>query len=444
MVGRMPVVSRERLRLREILQGCQYESGVSQWIKKLKDVYESSEDPAAFFSDLTHYLSFALTKEERSKYVNRVLEVVCQFGASFLSPPSSKEKESGKEGGSGEEGDNDDEEDEDESGEELPLFLSQLFHWLLDHHAMEGLMARLRVCLMLNRLLKLMGENATILEDLFQKIYDNMQERLQDRVAAIRGQAVTALQRLQDPSDTACPIIKAFVFHLCADPSPLVRKAVIQCIAVTKSTLAHVIRRTKDFDDSVRLATYKTISAKVHVRSMTIAQREDVLKRGLKDTSPQVREVVKKDIIQAWLRHSKEDILKLLYVLDVENSNEPELADATLDAIFEGVPNAQLLQKFSFFEDGGGRLIPVEKISLEIVVYWRNLLKKFHADGDEDHVELIVPELSVFCKYVRSFVMESMKDMDHHEVEEEDKMGTQVLILKQFILMMKFFDLSDE
>lgn len=61
----------------------------------------------------------------------------------------------------------------------------------------EGSQARLRICLMLNHLLKLMGEEASIDDDLYQKIFDNMLLRLKDKVADIRSQAVTALQRLQ-------------------------------------------------------------------------------------------------------------------------------------------------------------------------------------------------------------------------------------------------------
>ena len=86
-----------------------------------------------------------------------------------------------------------------------------------------GWQARLRICLMVNRLLRLLGEDATIDEDLAQRIFDNMLERLKDKVAEIRAQAVTALMRLQDPRDDQCPIIRAFIFHLGVDPSLLVR-----------------------------------------------------------------------------------------------------------------------------------------------------------------------------------------------------------------------------
>ena len=41
--------------------------------------------------------------------------------------------------------------------------------WLLDHHAVEGVDARLRVCQLLNKLLKYMGEEACIDDELYNK-----------------------------------------------------------------------------------------------------------------------------------------------------------------------------------------------------------------------------------------------------------------------------------
>ena len=99
-------------------------------------------------------------------------------------------------------------EEEDKDAEDLPLFLYRLFAWLLDHHEVEGADARLRVCQLINKLLKYMGEEAAIDDDLYIKIFDGMLERLKDKVAEIRSQAVTALQRLQDPKDEHCPIIR--------------------------------------------------------------------------------------------------------------------------------------------------------------------------------------------------------------------------------------------
>jgi condensin complex subunit 3 len=118
----------------------------------------------------------------------------------------------------------------------------------------------------------------------------------QDKVAEIRAQAVSALQRLQDPKDPVCPIIKAFIFHMGCDPSPIVRRSIVRCIGATRVTLPHVLKRTLDVDENVRKAAYKFIADKVHIRSMTITKREEIVRRGLTDRNEGVRNVVAKDL----------------------------------------------------------------------------------------------------------------------------------------------------
>ena len=218
----------------------------------------------------------------RSVFVDRTLEFVAKFACSFLE----KEKKEG-ENGEAEAGDQ-----VEETEEELPLFLYRLFAWLLDHHEVEGADARLRVCQLLNKLLKYMGEEACIDDDLYNKIYDGMLERLKDRVAEIRSQAVTALQRLRDPKDEECPIIKAYLFHLAHDPNNVVRRTIVRCIGATRLTLPHILERTRDTDEHVRRAAYKFLAEKVHIKSLTIGQREGLLQRGLGERSEPVRYLV--------------------------------------------------------------------------------------------------------------------------------------------------------
>ena len=107
-----------------------------------------------------------------------------------------------------------------------------------------------------------------------------MLERLKDKVAEIRAQAVTALQRLQDPKDEECPIIRAYLFHLAHDPNNIVRRTIgridqsghsnlmcspmtVRCIGATRLTLPHILERTRDIDDHVRRAAYKFLAEKV-------------------------------------------------------------------------------------------------------------------------------------------------------------------------------------
>lgn len=109
-------------------------------------------------------------------------------------------------------------------------FYEGLFEFLLANHNVKGVAVRFRVCQFINRLLEELSESASINADLFEKIYDavrpytlfifkflnidqllscfQMLERIQDRIACVRVQAVVAMQRLQDPTNKECPVIK--------------------------------------------------------------------------------------------------------------------------------------------------------------------------------------------------------------------------------------------
>lgn len=67
---------------------------------------------------------------------------------------------------------------------------------------------RFRVCQLVTKLLSSLGEEAMIDDDLYERIFHCMLERLRDKTHPVRVQAVLALARLQDPSDANCPVIK--------------------------------------------------------------------------------------------------------------------------------------------------------------------------------------------------------------------------------------------
>ena len=89
----------------------------------------------------------------------------------------------------------------------------------------------------------------------------------------------------------------------------------MRCIGATRLTLPHVIKRTLDIDENVRKVAYKFIADKVHIRSLTIAKREEIIRRGLNDRNENVRNVVSKDLVPSWLRFCNESIVELLYAL---------------------------------------------------------------------------------------------------------------------------------
>ena len=69
---------------------------------------------------------------------------------------------------------------------------------------------RFRVCHLINKLLVSMGDEASIDDSLYDRIFECMLTRLRDRVSAIRCQAVLALVRLQEPNDDSCPVMKGY------------------------------------------------------------------------------------------------------------------------------------------------------------------------------------------------------------------------------------------
>ena len=84
-------------------------------------------------------------------------------------------------------------------------------------------------------------------------------------------------------------------------------------------------RSRLNYADPHGRAAYKFLAEKVHIKSLTIFQREGVLKRGLGDRNENVRKVVEKEMIPAWLRLSNNNIVQLLHHLDVGNSDQVEL-----------------------------------------------------------------------------------------------------------------------
>lgn len=177
-----------------------------------------------------------------------------------------------------------------------------------------------------------MGDNAFIDDNLCDQITVSMMDRLLDRSPKVRAQAVFALYRLQDPSDEQCPVIKMYLFHVSKDPNSEVRKAVLATMGKNQKTLQAALMRTRDIDDSVRKKAYEFIS-KITVRSLTIEQRERLLKDGLKDRSESVRTCVNNVLLPAWLRYFKGEYMDLIHALDAGIGTET--ATLALQVLFK-------------------------------------------------------------------------------------------------------------
>ena len=206
---------------------------------------------------------------------------------------------------------------------------------------------------------------------------------------------------------------------------------------------------------------YRFIADKIHIKSLTIAQREEIVKRGLTDRNENVRKMVSKELVPSWLRLCNESIIELLYALDVGNS-DGETAKEVLNVLFEDASHKELVENFCYL-DPVSKLVPAGKLTPETAVYWRNLARFMYDEVETKgilaaapYLESLLPELSKFCQYIRHFILEHdsrcQKDSQNQgsqqsEEDEEDKEAKEVawfFVAKQLIEMTSVFDLADE
>ncbi|XP_031963874.1 condensin complex subunit 3 isoform X2 [Corvus moneduloides] len=343
----------------------------------LKSTYAQLDDKEGFNEKFIHFLKYAMIIYRREPAVEQVISFAARFVTSFYQT----EKEDGS-----------------EEGEEDNLLLNYVFKFLLESHDANSHAVRFRTCQLVNKILGNMPENAEIDDDLFDKINEAMLIRLKDKFPSVRIQAVLALSRLQNPKDENCPVVNVYSTLLENDSNSDVRRAVLSCIAPSERTLPIIVGRTMDVKEAVRKLAYEVLAEKVHIRALTIAQRVKLLQQGLNDRSDAIKEVMKKKLLQAWLQFSEGDVLELLHKLDVENC--PEVAIPVLNAMFSLSPLHDIVQNCKNLDSR--KLIPLEDLTAENVLFWRCLCEYLKSKGEEGEVllEEVLPEPAIYADYL--------------------------------------------
>ncbi|XP_029671804.1 condensin complex subunit 3 [Formica exsecta] len=380
-----------------------------QYMKKMKKLYERT-DLNTFWKYFITFLKVPLTMAQKHLHIINTLEFCAKFIVSFYSTKES------------------------ETMEPMSPFVNKLFKFLLSHHSAKDKAVRFRICYFLNILFNSMGDDAFIDDNLCDQITVSMMDRLLDKSFKVRAQAVFALHRLQDPSDEQCPVIKMYIFHVSKDPSAEVRKAVLACMGRNQKTLQAVLTRTRDIDDNVRKMAFEFIS-KITVRSLTIEQRECLLKNGLKDRSDSVRKCVSNVLLPTWLRCYKGEYLNLVHALDAGIGTET--ATLALQVLFKHANSKNLLEQLPIDKDT--RLISLTNISNENILYWKCVIKHFQSLSCTEDLELIIPELSGFCTYIREYM--TLISSKSYEVWEKQ---CHKFILLQLFEISTTYDLADE
>ncbi|KAI2668568.1 Condensin complex subunit 3 [Labeo rohita] len=395
-------------------------------VVSLKNRYNKLEDKTEFHEEFIRCLKYAMIIYTREPAVENVIDFVTKFAASFEPPVNENAEE--------------EEEEEDENE-----FLNFLFNFLLESHGANSHAVRFRVCQLVNKLLGSLSENAQIDDDLCDRIHEAMLIRVTDKYPNVRIQAALAMARLQDPSNLDCPTIKAYVLLLENDSNPEVRRAVLSCIAPSAATLSKIYKRTRDVKEKVRKLAYQVLAEKVHIRALSIAQRVSLLHEGLSDSADSVKEVVKTHLLPAWLRLLQGDVLQLLHRLDVENS--AETAVTTLHAIFSMATSPDdLLQNGVRLDER--KLIPVDSLTCENVLYWRALCEFVKSKGNEGEelLEQLLPEAAIFAEYLYSYLrsITGLTEEQKADMTQLEMVMTQEFVGQQLILLVGCLDTSEE
>ncbi|KAK2817026.1 hypothetical protein Q5P01_025217 [Channa striata] len=430
--GKERMTAENELDIKEAFQRAQKgHNNKAKLVASLRSRYNKLEDKTLFHEEFVHYLKYAMIVYKREPTVENVIEFVARFATSFQSPSKSEEEE-------------EQEDDEEEDPEDDHPFLSFHLQLPLESHKANSHAVRFRVCQLINKLLGSMAENAQIDDDLFDRIHQAMLVRVTDKFPNVRIQAALAMTRLQQPQDPDCPTISAYMLILENDSNAEVRRAVLSCIAMSPQTLPKVLKRTRDIKENVRKLAYQVLADKVHIKALTIAQRVSLLQQGLHDTSEAVREVVCSRLLPAWLLRVDGNVIELLHKLDVENCAQTALD--MLKAIFKCTPTEELLQNRLQLDNR--KLIPMESLTCETVLYWRALCEFIKAKGDEgdEMLEQVLPDAATFADYLCGYLkaVPVLSEEQRADFNQLELVMTKEFISQQLIHLTGCVDTNEE
>ncbi|XP_062622300.1 condensin complex subunit 3-like [Saccostrea cucullata] len=406
--------------MRDIFRQCQ--NGMQchgKLLKELQKIYDKT-DIEKFWSEFKLLMMYSMIIQQRAPSVERTIDFIAKFVT--ITTPSIPEVE-----------DQNDSTMDDVTNNKL---LQKMLDFLLENHSANDKAVRFRISQLIHKILDNLGEDARIDDDLYDKIYECMLERLRDKIPIVRMHAVLALTRLQNPRDENCPVIKAYLFLMNCDPNPDIRRIVLSNIAPSVKTLPAILTRRRDVRDVVRKTAYTVMGEKIHIKALSIANRVALLHDGLTDRSESVKAACSGKLLQTWLRTFGGNVLELLGSLDVENSTET--CELVLKTLLKEAPLPEVVQKFDILDDK--ILIGQDKLTSENAMYWQAVCKHIHSlgvDGDE-FLDKVLPNCLEFCQYIRQYV-DTLKESTDIDTQMERE-----FIIQQLLSMIQYMELADQ
>ncbi|KAF7375150.1 Condensin complex subunit 3 [Mycena sanguinolenta] len=230
-----------------------------------------------------------------------------------------------------------DDSDSDSTDTTASRFTAKLLKFLLRGFQAKDKFVRYRVVCITAEMISALGELDVV-------IYDNLQKALLDRIhdkePMVRLQVVIALSKLaaseeDEPSEVAPgepTLLQVLIDTLSHDPSPEVRRATLVNIPVNSNSLPAVLARARDTETTIRKLLYssvltQTASSAASPHTLTIAQRELIVRHGLGDREMTVRNAAA-DLLGTWIdviaegEKTEEDLASRLTDIDISKAEE--------------------------------------------------------------------------------------------------------------------------
>ncbi|KZT24842.1 hypothetical protein NEOLEDRAFT_1134516 [Neolentinus lepideus HHB14362 ss-1] len=320
-------------------------------------------------------------------------------------------------------------------------FATRLLKFLLKGFLAKDKNVRYRVVQILSEVVQHMPE---LDEDLYSHIRESLLDRLRDKEAFVRVQAVVGLAQLygtEDPADLEddqLPVSEILLNTLAYDSSADVRRAVLLNTQINPVTLPNVLARTRDTDIVVRRLVYTVLEnhcippdeaasgalGATDPRVLSIAQRELIVRNGLGDREPSVRSATAK-LICTWLEvvglqvegdEPAKEVISFLRLFDLA---ENAIAEDALMSVFAS--RTDIFDNVEFGDQYWADLSPEKSFLARVFVDHCISIK------DEARLESALPVVTLLAFRIQAMyndLMEQMQDDEEQAFlrgEEEDE-----------------------
>ncbi|KAG0045609.1 hypothetical protein BGZ83_009210 [Gryganskiella cystojenkinii] len=307
-------------------------------------------------------------------------------------------------------------------------FVENLMHHLLKGVRVKEKLVRIRCCQLIALSTNSLG---AMDDDLYEQLKSSLMERVKDKEAGVRVQAVFALSKLQggdeESGDDEDNVILKLVDMMQHDASSDVRRSALFNLEHTKETLPLILERARDVDPYNRRSVFaKPMDDLGDFRKLSIGDRERLLRYGLSDRDEGVKKACAKMVATKWIQQADDNLIEFLQRLDVMGS---DVADDVLRAFFDY--RADIIGNFEFND------VFWFNLTVESALLVRAYAEFCRSRDDDLQFEKAVPEVTRHAYYIQKY--SNMMQ----EAEEENRPEAE-FIVTQLLMIAKLLDYADE